>query len=103
MKNKMYAAQTNLCIQPSYLEDQRNLKIYNKKKKKYVRVCVSSLTILAGKAITWTHLFSHRVHACINKRGLNIFTNLDFILDDEKVLTLSMEYKTTPKEKRTQP
>ena len=29
MKNKMYAVQTHLCIQLSYLEDQRNLKIYN--------------------------------------------------------------------------
>ena len=31
-KNKTYAIQTNLCIQLSYLEDQRNLKIYNKLK-----------------------------------------------------------------------
>ena len=29
MKNKMYAVQTNLCIQLEDLEDQRNLKIYN--------------------------------------------------------------------------
>ena len=29
MKNKMYAVQTNLYIQLSYLGDQRNLKIYN--------------------------------------------------------------------------
>ena len=29
-KSKMHTVQTNLCIQLSYLEDQRNLSIYNK-------------------------------------------------------------------------
>ena len=31
MKTNMYAVQINLCIQLAYLEDQRNLKIYDKR------------------------------------------------------------------------
>ena len=44
MKNKMYAVQTNLCIQQSCPENQRNLKIhiknYLKKKKKNIYIYI---------------------------------------------------------------
>ena len=47
----MYAVQMNICIQLSYLEDQRNLKIYNEKyleKKIQINADVSYLPRDAG-------------------------------------------------------
>ena len=43
--NQLEHIQTNLCIHLSYLEDQRNLKIYNKniKKKKCMYVCTYNI------------------------------------------------------------
>ena len=43
--NQLEHIQTNLCIHLSYLEDQRNLKIYNKNIKKKKKMCASNILI----------------------------------------------------------
>ena len=89
--NQLEHIQTNLCIHLSYLEDQRNLKIYNKNiKKKKKKTATSTIgrkgsqellcnKIQSGKFAQYTHVFCVLMNERGDKGYIDISRNTVFV------------------------